>query len=162
MLSNVEKRWVTNSSLEAIVVTHPSLGHRCGYVRVPEDNGLYQISYEDINDSISVHGGLTFSGQLPKDIDPTLSYWLGYDCAHSCDRSRFNPQGIERTLDYCIEECEHLASQIHDSPLSLFYLAKKLGKLSEEQHNKMLAFGIEDSNNTFVRDYIELKSSAKS
>jgi len=76
-----------------------------------------------------VHGGLTFSGD-GSDSYPikTLKkrWWFGYDCAHSGDAkdlneikdtnmretfSRFN-DGVVRSLDYCIAECESLASQI--------------------------------------------------
>jgi hypothetical protein len=148
----VEKEWSTKHGLEAVVVIHTH-HHRCGYVMIPEDHGLFGINYEEIVSYVDVHGGLTFSGTLP--FISINSYWLGYDCAHSCDKTCFNPSGIERTLSFCIEECEQLARQLNDSPLSLFYLAKKLGTLSEENHRRMLAFGIQNPNDKFVKEYFE-------
>lgn len=156
--SNVlEKRWITASGLEAAVVFN-SLGHRCGYVNVPEDHGLFDVGYEEIDHYVDVHGGLTFSGNLPTTLIPEDLYWFGYDCAHSCDRTRYNPRGIARTLEFCVENCESLASQLHETPLSLFYLAKKHGKISLEHHRKMLCFGVEEPSNHFVKQYFELLS----
>jgi len=157
----LEKKWSTSSSLEAVVLKHPSLHHRCGYVGVLENHGLYLIEYQEIERYVDVHGGLTFSGELPAHISPKSTYWFGYDCSHSFDKTFFNPKGIERTLEYCVEECERLAKQLYDSSLSLFYLAKKLGKLSTERHNRMLAFGIENPQDEFVRRYLELPKESK-
>jgi hypothetical protein len=145
---NVEKDWRTECGLRAAVIKHNSyLTHRCGYVEVPQDHGLYNISYEEIFEYVDVHGGLTFSGSIPFED----SYWFGYDCAHSFDLAT---NVKERSLDYCINECEILAKQLHETSLSLFYLWKKSGKLSVEQHNKMLSWGIQNSKDKFVLDYL--------
>ena len=74
-----------------------------------------------------VHGGLTFSsyggGKYP--VASNL-WWFGYDCAHAGDLpepdSRMGRMyadmhfaqhdGVVRTLDYCVAECESLASQL--------------------------------------------------
>jgi hypothetical protein len=83
-----------------------------------------------------VHGGITFSGELKHELlqeklgkfDP---WWFGYDCAHAGDAAspeyyeRMRQEhptrpfmwepvvgGVHRDLDYCINECESLASQI--------------------------------------------------
>lgn len=152
--SLLEKRWTTVSGLEAAVVFN-YLGHRCGYVKVSESHGLFGVDYNEIEEHISVHGGLTFSGSLPKYLIPEDSYWFGYDCAHSYDMTRFNPKGHNRTLEYCVQNCESLANQISETPLSLFYLAKKHGTITLEQHRKMLAFGIENPDDFFVKKYFE-------
>lgn len=77
----------------------------------------------------NVHGGITYTGN-GNGRYPVVSdlWWFGYDCAH-CDDARSpeaiekerkkypnNPpmwyeQGIHRTLEYCIQECENLADQ---------------------------------------------------
>jgi hypothetical protein len=89
-----------------------------------------------------VHGGLTHAGGDPYPVDTWISdtlehesrattyerpWWFGYDCAHAGDgkdlsaiapevrkiHKRF-PIRVEpiRTLEYCIGECESLASQL--------------------------------------------------
>ncbi|WP_251569639.1 hypothetical protein [Parasutterella muris] len=61
-----------------------SLGtHPCGYVSVPKNHPFYGKSYEDIQDKIRVHGGLSFGGKLHglKDL------WFGWDYAHCRDHT---------------------------------------------------------------------------
>lgn len=78
----------------------------------------------------NVHGGLTYSGGSPEYPVPHDGlWWFGYDCGHHGDgmsdealeerRQRYPTQpfmwerdGEFRDLDYCIAECESLASQI--------------------------------------------------
>lgn len=119
----IEKQWLSANGMRCMVVIHP-MKHRCGYVETSSSNGLYEEAYDKIyneNISIEVHGGITFSGRL----DFADGYWLGYDCAHSMDKTHFNPKGIERSLEYCVEQCELLSRQIHDnSIISLWFLSK--------------------------------------
>jgi hypothetical protein len=104
-------------------------GYLCGYASIPKDHPFFGKNYYDIE--IDVHGGLTYSEF--KDNE----YWIGFDCAHSCD---FNPsmQALRkshdfedkfplpeefkhipifnpsyRTIEYCIEECKSMADQIN-------------------------------------------------
>lgn len=62
-----------------------------------------------------VHGGITFSNQLKNEGD---SWWFGYDCAHAGDQTKANISfdfgGVWRDEEYCITECESLASQIKE------------------------------------------------
>jgi len=73
---------------------------------------------------LKAHGGITYSGNnltsLPRS---ERIWWFGFDCAHYEDLPDpkynnleyfFNVEGIVRTLDYCIEECENLAEQLVD------------------------------------------------
>ena len=71
---------------------------------------------------LHVHGGLTFSGdgggKYPVKVD-TPTWWFGYDCAHLGDArepwseySDIFGDGVVRTLEYCIGECESLAEQL--------------------------------------------------
>jgi len=75
-----------------------------------------------------VHGGITYSGGGENSKYPIESnlWWFGYDCSH-CDDAKdlsvvsdsireielkFPTNGILRTLDYCIDECNSLAEQL--------------------------------------------------
>ena len=76
-----------------------------------------------------VHGGLTYSGNghgtYP--VESEL-WWFGYDCAHAgdlpepdsrmgkvyADMAFSQREGVIRTLDFCIDECESLAKQLSE------------------------------------------------
>lgn len=129
MTNEIEAKWTTKSGLLAVVVIHPA-GHRCGYVAVSAENKNYGKNYDDIN--VDVHGGLTYSNN--DKTYPTESndlWWFGYDCAHLGDardpnlmrdeykeiynkgilRNFFEGETI-KTLEYCINECESLSTQL--------------------------------------------------
>lgn len=68
--------------------------------------------------AFDVHGGLTFSdggGGYPVSGP---EWWFGFDCHHDCDRSidpspyGFDSDGVVRSMDYVVAECESLARQI--------------------------------------------------
>lgn len=59
-----------------------------------------------------VHGGLTYSGGNGKYPVESDLWWLGFDCGHAGDRTRYNLDGEERSLEYVVDECESLARQI--------------------------------------------------
>jgi len=77
-----------------------------------------------------VHGGITYSGNGRKNDYPIKSdlWWFGYDCAHAGDAKdlsvmsdilkeielKFPSEGVLRTLEYCVEECESLAKQLKE------------------------------------------------
>jgi hypothetical protein len=149
----IEKIWTTLSGFSAAVVLNNKLQHRCGYVGIDKENPLYEIDYNELENYIFVHGGLTYSGYLDflqKDL-----WYFGYDCGHSMDKNIINPNGIERTLNYCVDECENLANQLKSSILSTYYKAKKNWPITEEEHNKMLALAISNEKNSFVKEYFE-------
>jgi hypothetical protein len=110
--------WTTKAGLKAIVLQHPSMGHHCGYVAVPEGHPLFGKGYDDAGD-IDVHGGLTFAdgnGKYP--AEGSGLWWFGYDCAHAGDTVPglhfSNPYREEtfKDLPFCINECEKLAEQL--------------------------------------------------
>lgn len=74
----------------------------CGYVVIPEYSPLYGVDYDDLEDNIRVHGGLTYSGRI-YGID---GYLIGFDCHHAGD----NPH-IQDEI-YTRGECESLIDQI--------------------------------------------------
>lgn len=125
----IEKDWITEAGLRAVVVVHPA-GHRCGYVGLQEGHRHYSKNYDDLD--VEVHGGLTYGGN--KKNYPAVSEglsWFGFDCAHLGDardpslmkgeykecydkgylHMEFEGDTI-KTLDYCIGECESLARQL--------------------------------------------------
>ena len=79
----------THRGFNYLVLSMP-MGHRCGYVQIPESHPLYgkHCSEETVWQNINVHGGLTFSEHMIEgDCGGcfTEGYWLGFDCNHICD-----------------------------------------------------------------------------
>lgn len=67
------------------VVVLSILGHRCGYVGIPESHPYFGKNYENLCD-IECHGGLTYSrGYLLGSELPNI-WWIGFDCAHFDDK----------------------------------------------------------------------------
>jgi hypothetical protein len=98
-------------------------------VGVPKGHPLHGKGYDECDDGLDVHGGLTYAngdGKFPIGLADT--WWFGFDCAHLGDAKdpsimdethkdlerRFSLSfgGEIRTLDYCISECERLAEQM--------------------------------------------------
>jgi hypothetical protein len=80
----------TDEGFDAAIIRHPSLGHLCGYVGVPQRHPLYGRSYDEVYDLIDpeVHGGLTYADQGNEAVGEDLAAWyFGFDCAHSGDLS---------------------------------------------------------------------------
>lgn len=71
-----------------------SSGTLCGYVGVFKGHPVWGVNYNDADweNSISVHGGLTFS-----DTDDNEVHWFGFDTAHGGD---FCPGIVESMLKY--------------------------------------------------------------
>ena len=80
---------------------HPSLGHWCGYITVPDASWLEAFNTEYGYDIPGAHGGITFDGVLEDG-----SVKVGFDCAHAWDNSptRNYSDGEYRTLAY-VETC---------------------------------------------------------
>jgi hypothetical protein len=138
----IERMWFTESGYRAIVVFNKT-GHRCGYVEIPRSHPCYEKECSDIN--INVHGGLTFSAHVNEmPYDTLKEFWvLGFDCIHSGDAidlesyERYSnmgyipkiqedishifniifSDGVVRTLDFVVAECESLATQLKEMDL---------------------------------------------
>lgn len=74
------------------LIVRNKMGALCGYVRVASDHPFHGKNYEEIQDSINVHGGLTYSDHsqnkichTPKPGEPDDIFWFGFDCAHAWD-----------------------------------------------------------------------------
>lgn len=74
----------------------------CGYAVIPEDHPFYGAYYDDLEDDIVVHGGLTFSGDI-EDVDGFL---LGFDCAHYGDSPEVQDE------EYTLKECKKMVDQL--------------------------------------------------
>ena len=95
--------------VECLIRRNSSLA-LCGYVVLTSDNKLFGLDYDTIYSKVntSVHGGLTYS-------DEGDGGWvIGFDCAHAgdlCPAFEYF-DGVYRTKDYVISECEKLAESI--------------------------------------------------
>ena len=80
-----------------------------GYVLIPEGHVLHGEHYDNINELVDVHGGLTFSEHSSKIdfIDCVDGYWVvGFDTAHYNDN-------LEKWPKHRVEEeTERLAEQL--------------------------------------------------
>ena len=81
-----------HASMPCLAVRHPTMGHWCGYVAVPQTHASYAASYDDVN--VNVHGGLTYASacrgvvcHVPKPGASDDVWWFGFDCAHCGDFS---------------------------------------------------------------------------
>ena len=109
------------------------LGHRCGYVKVPKYHPLFGKSYDECNEFIDCHGGLTYSGRyLVSEELKYGEYWIGFDCMHVGDRidiesfKKYFPKedvphhapsfhfGSVKTLEFCEEECKSIVDQLEN------------------------------------------------
>ena len=130
MIFKIEKDWTTEAGLRAVVLA-TVMGHRCGYVGVPESNAYFGKDYNDVD--AYAHGGLTYSSHgiaADLEIEKPL-YWFGFDCAHYMDakdltimddmhreihEKYFTAEredgAIVRDLPFCERECEQLAKQL--------------------------------------------------
>lgn len=96
---------------------HPSLGHLCGYVVIPNDHPWHGQHYDSID--ATAHGGLTYAG-VPDDEEgsPNARYAIGFDCAHLGDLVPCAPHSwgagrdTYRDFTYVTRETEQLAAQV--------------------------------------------------
>ena len=82
------------------IVIGTSMGHRCGYIEIPEGNPLYEKNYDEIDGYINVHGGWTYS-EYGNETYPVASdnhsWFIGFDCAHLYDKP--DKELIEKLCD---------------------------------------------------------------
>ncbi len=120
------------------LIVRNTMGALCGYVGVSKGHPYFEKPYNDI-DSISVHGGLTFSDKrhegggichIVDDGEDDNVWWLGFDCAHSYDlvpgycTPKMKELGmtiftgkygeVYKDVTYVKSECASLARQLKD------------------------------------------------
>ena len=71
----IEKDFIVDGFRCVIVGTR--LGHRCGYIEIPQGHYLYEKDYSEIH--IDSHGD-----DYPVKSN-NKSWWIGFDCAHCGD-----------------------------------------------------------------------------
>lgn len=94
-----------------------SLGtHPCAYVQIPQGHPLYKAKTEEIEDAVSCHGGITYTGDRGQNV-PGLDaggFWIGWDYAHYGDRLGFAPDlsGHAWTTEELLDECRSVIDQL--------------------------------------------------
>ena len=90
-------------------------GYANGYVGVPPGHPWFGKSYDEIDDKVTIHGGLTYGrDHLPltdKGQQPVIDglFWFGFDTCH-CDDNKFT---CDET--YCQKELESLRRQAEEA-----------------------------------------------
>lgn len=86
-----------------------------GYVILDNNHPWYEKDYEYINKFVNIHGGLTFSAKITKDMVLTwgleiedLDKWMiGFDTAHLYDSLlRWSKDAVQREADKLLEQCK--------------------------------------------------------
>jgi hypothetical protein len=114
---------------EAMIDRHPELagmlsnGYANGYVAVPPSHPFYLFDYDTVNETIEIHGGLTFAAPMekimefwPKEDTECIGfdsmdeipkdYWVfGFDTLHAFDGPHLDRQ-------WCIDETKNLMKQL--------------------------------------------------
>ena len=149
----LEKKFITKDGRDAAVLVNDSLGFRCGYVALKnEDLCLLDNKIDVANDciiycdyfleGIECHGGITFSSKtlensIYEEIFGKDVIILGFDCGHSADRcdenllkAEFKP--IARVLS--IFEFGEIRT--------LKYCIEQCEKISEQIEEKLKSFNI--------------------
>lgn len=103
---------------QCAILRQMSLGHLCGYVRIPEGSILHGKDVDDdLLDDVYVHGGITFSENVDWISDNRVTgFYIGFDCSHSGDLRPFYGYSCKedtyKTIGYVKEECIKLAKQL--------------------------------------------------
>ena len=91
-----------------------------GYVGLDKDHPFYEWEYSENYDThLDVHGGVTFSGTMPKEIAEPELWYIGFDMKHGFDyESKIEGRKYYiknlRTIDEAIENTQSLCEQIID------------------------------------------------
>lgn len=110
-------QWSNKKTKYKCYVIRPFVfGQWNGYVELPKDHPYYGKYYDDMDNNIDVHGGITYSD---------YNGWVGFDCAHGWDLkpdleygyyyypSRDTTNEHYWTKEEVIEETNSLAEQLY-------------------------------------------------
>jgi len=144
----IESIFITKNNRIGVVILG-SMGFRCGYISIGENDLLEDYEYYEID----VHGGLTYQGKdnideviknklTPEEfnyIKKNITY-IGFDCGHYTDGNsyadlieygvevehQFSIGGQVKTLDYVKNEIQKMDSQLKKTNIKV---RKKLDTL---------------------------------
>lgn len=102
------RKFLTEEGYRCFIVEHDEMGHLCGYVEVPEEHQYHGKDYDEFDDEIAVHGGLTYADMGGSWMGVKNAGWLfGFDCAHAGDwwksATRFDREELHKWM---VEEVE--------------------------------------------------------
>lgn len=104
-----------NTHLSRDLMPGLDFGWGNGYVILDDTHPWYEKNYDDINNFVDIHGGLTFSGRITKDMIPAwgleledLDKWIiGFDTAHLYDTLQiWSKDAVQREADKLLEQCK--------------------------------------------------------
>lgn len=132
-------QWVDETTgLDCLIVRNHH-GALCGYVGVPPGHPAHGRLFDDIDGTLEVHRGLSYSDRCQEDAQesrgichvpapgrPADVWWLGFDCQHAWDlapgfAARERELGLPahppfgetyKTIAYVREEVARLAAQL--------------------------------------------------
>ena len=132
-------QWLDEKTGYPCLIVRGPVGALCGYVGVSPGHPLHETNYNAIEDRITVHGGLTYSGLCQPDPDDNAHgichvvepgeddrvWWFGFDCAHYLDlvpgmihiysklKLARDEHSTYRNIEYVKAEVRDLAAQLH-------------------------------------------------
>ncbi len=97
-----------------------TFGDWCGYVGVPAGHPCHGMNYNEVDNDVEVHGGLTFS-ELVHNWAKDRMWFFGFDCGHAFDinfisiRTGMNfPEMTYKDKEYVTAETNKLAKQLEE------------------------------------------------
>lgn len=97
-----------------VIVSYGS--HPCAYVKVPSNSHICTMSWNSVEESIAVHGGITFHGNLLHvGIGSLDDHYMGWDYAHCGDYFLCNSylsNGKQWELDEVKDNCIDVVKQL--------------------------------------------------
>jgi hypothetical protein len=125
-------QWPDPETGLACMIKRGPMGVWCGYVGIDPTHPLYGKSYDPIESTIDVHGGLTYAAacdgdeengicHVPGPGEPEPLWWFGFDCGHAfdiaprllgIDHALFPDTRVYRDQAFVTDETTKLAAQI--------------------------------------------------
>ena len=107
-----ENTWLTRD-------IHITFGWGNGYVLIPKCNKFNGVHYDELNELINIHGGLTFSEAVTEDFiknwglsENDLGSWcVGFDTCHYSDTlSKWDKDSVQRETDILLSQLISLSN----------------------------------------------------
>ena len=111
-------------------VTHNMRAYRCGYVKVLPGHPWFGKRWDEVD--VDCHGGVTFAEADTHcgkgGVDD--GWWIGFDCAHGCDKADPELPGYEDLPDFSFfdarvrsqgfveDQCRSMCQQAHAAAIT--------------------------------------------